>query len=277
MCTVPLIKAVCRESYNSPIAVYDKLKRLGMDLVTVTDHDAIDAVEPLRSKPDFFLSEEVTCRMPSGTELHMGVYDITERQHVEIQRRRADLEALVQYLREQRLVFSANHIFSSLTGRRTLSDFEYFEQAIPLLETRNGHMQERTNRQAGELAQQMGKGVMGGSDAHTMPSVGSAYTEVSGARSKSEFLEGLRQGNAVAHGTCGSYWKLTRDVLLIAAEMVRENPAAAALAPLVLAVPFVTLGNSILEAVFARRWMRKLRRAEAGKQWLPKLAREAAI
>src|SRR6185503_10318641 len=76
MCTVPLLSAVCRESYNEPAAVYAKLKRLGMDLVTITDHDSIDSVECLRSRPDFFLSEEVTCRLPSGTSLHVGVYDI---------------------------------------------------------------------------------------------------------------------------------------------------------------------------------------------------------
>ena len=79
MCTVPVMRHICRESYNEPVAVYEKLKRAGMDLVTITDHDSIDAVEQLRSKPDFFLSEEVTCTLPSGTELHMGVYDITER------------------------------------------------------------------------------------------------------------------------------------------------------------------------------------------------------
>ena len=44
-----------------------------MDLVTVTDHDSIDAAERLRRHPDFFLSEEVSCLTPSGTELHVGV------------------------------------------------------------------------------------------------------------------------------------------------------------------------------------------------------------
>jgi hypothetical protein len=39
MCHVPLVKRVCRESYNDPEAVYAALKRRGMDLVTVTDHD----------------------------------------------------------------------------------------------------------------------------------------------------------------------------------------------------------------------------------------------
>ena len=84
------MRAVCRECYNDPLAVYDRLKRLGMDLVTITDHDSIGAVEALRSRPDFFLSEEVSCTLPSGSALHIGVYDIAERDHVELQRRRDD-------------------------------------------------------------------------------------------------------------------------------------------------------------------------------------------
>jgi predicted metal-dependent phosphoesterase TrpH len=90
MCTVPLLKRICRESYNDPQAVYSTLKRKGMDLVTLTDHDSVGAAESLRCHADFFLSEEVTCRMPSGTTVHIGVFDITERQHIEIQRRRDD-------------------------------------------------------------------------------------------------------------------------------------------------------------------------------------------
>ena len=84
MCTIPLLSRVCGESYNQPQEVYEKLKRLGMDLVTITDHDSIGAMGELRSRPDFFLSEEVTCRLPSGGELHVGVYDITERDHFEL-------------------------------------------------------------------------------------------------------------------------------------------------------------------------------------------------
>ena len=124
MCTIPVLRRICRESYNDPDAVYETLKRRGMDLVTVTDHDSIDAAERLRRHPDFFLSEEVSCVTPSGTELHVGVYGIKERHHVELQRRRNDVPALAAYLREQRLLFSVNHVFSSLTGRRAFLDFQ---------------------------------------------------------------------------------------------------------------------------------------------------------
>ena len=179
-CTIPLLRHVCKESYNEPLAVYHKLKRLGMDLVTVTDHDSIDAVEVLRSRPDFFLSEEATCTLPSGTELHVGIYDITERDHIEIQRRRHDFESLAAWLRERGLFFSANHVFSRLTGRRVIEDFELFERLFPALETRNGHMLARANENAATLADLAGCAEVGGSDAHAIYSVGSTWTVVPG-------------------------------------------------------------------------------------------------
>ena len=212
MCTVPLLRAVCRESYNPPAAVYARLKRLGMDLVTVTDHDSIDAAEELRPHPDFFLSEEITCRMPSGTEAHIGVYDITERDHVEFERRRRDFPSLLAYLNQRRLFFTVNHALSSLTGPRVADDFACFAEHFPGVETHNGHMLRAANRGARELARWLGKAETGGSDAHAMRSVGCAWTAVPGARSRREYLDGLRHGAGRVHGETGSVWKLTRDV-----------------------------------------------------------------
>jgi predicted metal-dependent phosphoesterase TrpH len=263
MCTIPILRAVCRESYNQPAAVYEKLKRLGMDLVTITDHDSIDAVEALRSHPDFFLSEEVSCTLPSGTQLHMGVYDIQDRDHVEIQRRRDDFESLSRYLAERRLFFSANHVFSSLTGRRAIEDFALFERSFDALETRNGHMLALANDHAARLADFAGKAEVGGSDAHVMASVGCAYTVVPGARSRQEYLEGLRRGFGKVRGETGSYWKLTRDVLSIGRSMVCENPLTLPIAALGWLVPFIIMGNYVVEGMFARYWMDRYLRARA--------------
>jgi predicted metal-dependent phosphoesterase TrpH len=263
MCDLPLLRAVCRESYNQPLAVYEKLKRLGMDLVTITDHDSIDALEALRSRPDFFLSEEVSCTLPSGTRLHVGVYDITERDHVEIQRRRDDFESLLAWLEERNLFFSANHVFSSLTGRRHIDDFLLFESAFPALETHNGHMLATANRNAAALADFAARAEVGGSDAHVMASVGCAYTVVPRARTKEDYLAGLRHGLGRVRGEAGGFWKLTRDILSIGRSMVRENPGTAPVAALGVAVPAVILGNYIRENVFARWWMARYRRARA--------------
>jgi predicted metal-dependent phosphoesterase TrpH len=263
MCEIPLLRSVCRESYNDPLAVYEKLKRLGMDLVTITDHDSIGALEALRSRPDFFLSEEVSCTLPSGTRLHMGVYDITDRDHVEIQRRRDDFESLIAYLEGRDLFFSANHVFSSLTGRRHIGDFELFESVFPALETRNGHMLACANAHAAAMADFTARAEVGGSDAHAMASVGCAYTVVPRARGKEEYLAGLRHGLGRVRGETGSFWKLTRDVLSIGRSMVRERPATAPIAALGVAVPAVILGNYLIENFFARWWMAQYRHLRA--------------
>src|SRR5947209_600144 len=113
----PGLNRICRECYTEPAEVYERLKRMGMSIVTLTDHDSIDGAEPLRQHADFFLSEEVTVRMPSGTEMHMGVYGITERDHAEIQRRRKDYIALLMYITERTLFFNAKQVFSRFTCR----------------------------------------------------------------------------------------------------------------------------------------------------------------
>ncbi len=254
MCTVPLLSAVCRECYNDPAEVYETLKRRGMDLVTVTDHDSIDAAEPLRKHRDFFLSEELTCVTGSGTQFHMGVYGIAEPQHEQLLRRRGDIEALLAYLDEQRLLFSVNHVFSSLTGPRTGQDFALFGERFPAYETRNGQMLEAANRSAAALAAALGKVALGGSDAHTLAGLGRTYTEVPGAGDAAEFLAGLRSGMSRVHGESGNLAKLTLAVLAIGGEMMRERTWTLLLAPLMAAAPLVTLGNYLREIAFEKKW-----------------------
>ncbi|HTD43278.1 MAG TPA: PHP-associated domain-containing protein [Bryobacteraceae bacterium] len=254
MCTVPLLNRICRESYSAPQEVYETLKQRGMDLVTVTDHDSIDAAEVLRRHPDFFLSEEVTCRTPRGTELHMGVYDIAERDHIELQGRRDDLPALIAYLYERRLLFSVNHVFSGLTGRRTESDFDDFAASFPAVEILNGQMLAVANRYAEAFAARNRKAPVAGSDAHTLASLGRTYTRVHSARDRREFMEGLKRGRGTALGDSGDFMKLTWAVAEIGFEMLKERRWTALLSPLMAAIPLVTLTHLALETIFAHKW-----------------------
>jgi predicted metal-dependent phosphoesterase TrpH len=265
MWKVPVLRRICRESYNDPVEVYDTLKRRGMDLVTITDHDSVGAGEPLLRYPDFFLSEEISCVTPDGTRLHVGVYDIDERRHIELDRRRGDLLSLIFYLQEQRLPFSVNHVFSSLTGRRTDGDFALFEHYFPLLETRNGQMSPRGNVAAERLAAGWGKSPVAGSDSHSLTGLGLTYTQVPRARSKAEFIEGLRRARGVACGDSGGYVKLTRSALEVASGLLVEKQWALLLAPLLLLVPAVTLAHCLAEAGFARRWSKRMTRASAAR------------
>jgi predicted metal-dependent phosphoesterase TrpH len=258
MFTAPVLNRICRESYNDPAEVYERLKRLGMSVVTITDHDSIDGVEVLRRYPDFFLSEEVTVQMPSGTEMHLGVYGIVERDHAEIQRRRDDFLSLMAYLRERKLFFSVNHVFSGLTGRRHEGDFQLCASHVPAFETRNGQMWPRANHEAQRLARRLGKIEIAGSDSHTIAGVGRTYTEVTGARNAEEFLAGLRAGAGVVHGVHGSYGKITADVYRIVRSLLHAEPWTLPLMPLTVFVPAFTAAHWLNEILFCRKWSAKL-------------------
>jgi predicted metal-dependent phosphoesterase TrpH len=254
MFTAPVLNRICRESYNDPSEVYSRLKQLGMSIVTLTDHDSIDGAEPLRRFPDFFLSEEVTVKMPSGTETHLGVYGLTERDHIEIQRRRSDFISLLMYLTERKLFFSVNHVFSGLTGRREEEDYRWFESYAPAFETRNGQMWPEANESAARLATKLGKVGIGGSDSHTIAGVGKTYTRVPGARSVEEFFSALRAGHGQIQGVHGSYGKLTLDVLAIVKELFHEKPWTMALAPVTVLVPLFTANHWFNEIRFCKKW-----------------------
>jgi predicted metal-dependent phosphoesterase TrpH len=263
----PVLRHFFQESYSAPKEVYDRLHRRGMDLVTLTDHDSIGGAEELRPYPDFFVSEEVTCRMPSGTRVHIGVYDLSERQHVQISRRRNDLIRLLAYLSEQRLFFTINHAFSGLTGYRVAEDFGWFADYLPAVEALNGQMLPEANWNAAEMARRWGKIQVGGSDAHALASAGTAYTEVPGARNKEEFLAGLRAGYGHPRGESGGYWKLTRDILLLCREMMRRDLWTVLLIPVVPLVPAAVAINYFLDLSFAKRWGARINPALFGPGW----------
>jgi predicted metal-dependent phosphoesterase TrpH len=267
-----LVKNFCRECYSDPGELYAQLRRRGMNLFTFTDHDSIAGSEKLRHLPDFFVSAELTCQMPSGTEAHIGVYDVSERQHNQLLRRRGDLVSLLMYLTERRIFFSINHVFSSVTGKREAEDFEWFREYFPAVEARNSTMLESANQYAARLARRWNKISIGGSDAHALPSAGTAYTEVPGARDKEEFFAGLRNGIGRVAGESGGFRKLTRDVFLIAGEMMREKSWTALLAPLGVLIPGITYLNYYHEKRFGRYWAKEiLGKSEVQKKsrWLP--------
>jgi predicted metal-dependent phosphoesterase TrpH len=268
MFNLPGLKHLCQECYNEPADVYNLLRRRGMSAVTVTDHDSIEGSEALRSFSDFFLSEEVTVRMPSGTEAHLGVYNLTERDHFEIRRRANDLVSLLMYLTERKLFFSVNHVFSGLTGRREAEDFAWFESYVPAYEARNGQMWRKTNESAAQLAARLDKIAVAGSDAHTLGGVGLTYTEVPGARTIDEFFAGLRAGSGRVAGEHGSYSRLTADVFSIIGSFFADLPWTAVLSPLALLMPAFSAAHWMNEMRFCKKWRAAMANGGKGQRKL---------
>jgi hypothetical protein len=246
-----------------------------MDLVTLTDHDTIEGALSLAHLPDTFVSEEVTIRLDGGRQLHVNVFGLDERQHQALQARSRDFEAFLAFLAEERLPASVNHLFSALTGARELADLRLPLGRLPLIEALSGAMPEGHNERARLVGREAGMAPVGGSDAHSLAHVARAFTTVPGARTKEEFLAGLRTGLTVPSGRSGSYARLTGEVVRIFAagyvETLRDvlagPPSALRLAaslavvPLLPLVPLVTLGVYAHERRFGVRHFRVFQEA----------------
>ncbi len=97
------------ESYSNPIKTYWKLKKKGMALVTLTDHNTIDGVLEMLAKglPGVFISSEITTTFPEdGCNVHVTVLNMTEAQFQEMMRLRRNIYDMVTYVRQEMVTAS---------------------------------------------------------------------------------------------------------------------------------------------------------------------------
>ena len=226
-------RANTRDCYNPPEDVYRLAKERGMTYVTLSDHDSIDGALFLLNKypdlDDFFISEEVETYFPeTGQRVHIGVYDLNEEQHREIQRLRLDIRELVPYLKSQNLIFAVNHLFQNYRMKNVAS--RYIGEMIEMFdvyEVMNGAMASVHNRMVQQLVKAVrstGRSIsmVGGSDAHTLKHVAKVYT-VSQASSMREFLENVRAGRCFAWGEEMRFRDLVSDIYILILAYYRET------------------------------------------------------
>jgi predicted metal-dependent phosphoesterase TrpH len=267
-----------RDSYNRPEEVYRIAKQRGMDFVTLTDHDSIEGCLYLLNKQpdltDFFISEEVETWFPETRQrIHVNVFGIDERQHSEIQRRRSNIYDLHDYLRQERIIASANHMFQNYRLRN--SPRHYVEEMLrmfDIFEVKNGAMASQHNRLIEDLMavvrEKRGSlSLVAGSDAHTLGPLGLVYT-VAEAESTSDFLEKIRSGECLVWGGEMGFRVLLSDVYRMvfryygsvldwkspeftAGEKARHLALAAMGAPFTAAgVPFAITSLNYLKQIF---------------------------
>jgi glycosyltransferase involved in cell wall biosynthesis len=147
------------ESYSDPVETYHELRRQGMSLVTLTDHNSIDGVRELLDAglPGVFISAEMTATFPGdGCNIHVTVANVSEAQFAEVQRLRGNLFEMVAYLDAQiaaeegapaanRIAYFMTHPLMSTQnrpyGREGALSVGHIEQAFLLfdcIEVRNG-------------------------------------------------------------------------------------------------------------------------------------------
>jgi len=222
-----------RESYSTPESVYVTAKQRGMDLVTITDHDQISGAMSLDDRDDVIVGCEVTAEFPDvDLCVHLNVLDVTPAQFAEIDRLRLDVRELMPYLHGENIYTSLNHVASGINGPLTAAHLAAVLPWVDGLEVINGTRLRSQNRTAMCLAIAAGKHMLGGGDSHTGRGIGLTWTEVPGARTRNEFLTGLRAGRGIAGGAHGGahtmmsdMWRFAGSFLLEAISGVAASPA----------------------------------------------------
>ena len=273
-----------RDCYSSPFDVYRVAKARGMDLVAITDHDTIDGASELRDRlpdaDDLIVGEEVSCRFPDGDiEVHLGVYEMSEALHRDIQPLRGNVFELTAMLRTRGVFFALNHPLHFYRRQTPLTNYLQLLDEVPALEVRNGTMVPAHNLLMEDLAlrwpAQRGLrrlGTIGGSDAHTLARVGRTWTSAPG-RTRDEFMRSLRQGLGTPGGQHGGTRAVAGDAYGVVAAYIASLAGlgivdhsaalrAAYLAFVVLSLPFQFLPVVIAFATKARE-RREVGRAAA--------------
>jgi predicted metal-dependent phosphoesterase TrpH len=222
--TIWPLHRVMRESYNTPDDVYQLTRARGMDLVTITDHDTINGALELADRPDVIVGCEVTATFPDDqVSVHLNVFGLRPDTFAEVDRLRHDVRDLLQYADRQRLFVSLNHVGSTVAGHLTAAHVAVLMPWMNGIEVINGSRKPVQNRTAACLASASGKTAIAGSDAHHRRGVGRTWTEVPGARSREEFLQGLWEGRTEVGGHHGSFFTMAEDIVRFTGSFYAEQ------------------------------------------------------
>ena len=276
------------DSYNDPLAAFNRCKEVGMDYVVYTDHDNINGALDLLSRhpelePEVIIGEEVETNFPdTGQWVHVNVFDIDEAAHRDITNLKKNVYDLVPWLRERGIFHVLNHPFQSYkVQKKALTYVDEILNLFDHFEVGNCTLSSRHNKAVAEMidyaaALYTRKHGVGGSDAHNLHNIGLYWTEVempepaiaSASPTKHDWLAAVARGEGHAVGRTigaagltanvyriiGHYYKSLADPEVRRHMRAENYLAAAILAPVCVAgLPaLLNLGNSLrVEAVSA--------------------------
>ena len=240
-----LQKLNCPESYTEPRLIYERAKRKGMDLVTISDHNSLAGSLEIAHLEDTFLSEEITTYFPTDRcKIHVLALDITEEQHLEIQKVRENVYDLARYLHHSGIVhvvahplYDINHLLSWSHVEQLLLLFQSFE----LNGSREAHQNavlrcilQELNRASMErmadkhdlaplASEPWKKSVVGGSDDHSSLNIARLHTFAPQATSKDEFFRAVLSGQTRIYGKSATPRTMAHNLYGIAYQFYKDK------------------------------------------------------
>jgi len=235
------------ESYTEPDFIYQTAKSRGMDFVTITDHNVMDASYYLNQKhpEDTFTGVESTVYFPEdGCKMHILVYGLDYKQFEVIQKVRKDIYQFRDYLKEQKLAHSVAHATFSVNGRLQLHHLEKLMLLFDVFEGINGGRGKLHNTTWVRILENLTplaienlysryriepfsddpwvKGFTAGSDDHAGLFLGKTYT-LTRAATPQEYVDRLRKKECRHSGRYSDFHSLAFTVYKIAHDFSRTQ------------------------------------------------------
>ena len=238
-----------KESYTEPEIVYQKAKQCGMSFVTLTDHNSITGSMLIKKKypNDTFLGVETTTYFPEDKcKVHILIFDMSELEFNEIQRKRENIYKLRDYIKERKLAYSVAHATYSVNGKLTIYHLERLVLLFDVFEGINGGRNSEHNNtwfsslrnlspaKIGMLYEKHGiepfsddpwiKGFTGGSDDHAGLFIGKTYT-FADSTNLSSFIDCLKNKKTLPGGKHNDYQSLAFSIYKIAFDFSKTQQA----------------------------------------------------
>lgn len=182
-----------------PEVLFEKAVSRGMNYVTFTDHDTVEAFDILGWNREMLVPGvelSITDMENVGHTIHVNIFELDKeqfRQMKSIAAEQHDLFALIDFLREQNLPYMYNHPFWFAVGEKpNLFSVPEIARHFPVIEYNMQDLKQK-NLFAMSLAHLLNKGMAVTTDSHT-GSIGSVYTMAEGNNFR-EFFTNICDGN----------------------------------------------------------------------------------
>ncbi|MFT4250761.1 MAG: PHP domain-containing protein [Candidatus Woesearchaeota archaeon] len=187
----------------SPEALYATAQEREMDFVTFTDHDDIQAHKTVLGDKHVRGVELTVQDDFIGFEVHINIYDFTDKQYAQIQKKSRKVQQLLTYLHKHDLPHTYNHPFGFTAHdyshvlthpEEVYSKICWLAQRIKVLEI-NHSRAPFLNDLVHPIAKKYGNTLITGSDTHT-GQIGVAYTLAKGDTFR-EWFSNVKRGEAI--------------------------------------------------------------------------------
>lgn len=238
-------KVGCPESLTEPRGLYDAAMLLGMNAVTITDHNMIEGALDIAHLPNAFVSCEYTSYFPEDRcKVHVLAYDISEAQHRELVEIRENIFEFAAYLNEHGIAHACAHPFFGPNDRlqahhieKLLLLFKVWEYNGDIAPEMNQAMMHLLDNLTEEDITQLSsryeleaygnepwrKCIITGSDDHSSLNLASAFTEVRDVDNFRTFWDGVLKRQACIHVRPSTPEGLARSVYSIGYQFYKEK------------------------------------------------------